>query len=107
MPDRINGQGFRPMDAGATRRTETAKQVETEPTGASGPQSSASAEAGTVKLTRSAVLLSRLADVVRNAPAADAGRVRAIKEKLASGSYRIDDQSIADQMIRMDRELPA
>jgi anti-sigma28 factor (negative regulator of flagellin synthesis) len=37
----------------------------------------------------------------------DADRVRAIKEALASGAYELDDQVVADKMIRLDRELPA
>jgi len=105
MTERINGQGFRPLDTGATRRAETAKQSDPDQAGAA--PAGASSERETVKLTHSALLLSRVADVVREAPVVDAERVRAIKEKLASGSYRIDDQSIADQMIRMDRELSA
>jgi negative regulator of flagellin synthesis FlgM len=53
------------------------------------------------------VLLSKLEELVQSLPVVDAGRVSAIKEALASGSYAIDDQSVADNMIRFDRELPA
>jgi negative regulator of flagellin synthesis FlgM len=105
MTERINGQGFRPLDTGATRRSESASKSESDQVTTSAP--AGSSDTATVKLTRSALLLSRLAEVVRDAPVVDAERVRMIKDKLASGSYRIDDQSVADQMIRMDRELKA
>lgn len=105
MTERINGQGFRPLDTGATRRSESANKSESDQ--ATAGTQAVSTDAETVKLTRSALLLSRLADAVRDTPIVDAERVRTIKDKLASGSYRIDEQSIADQMIRMDRELTA
>jgi flagellar biosynthesis anti-sigma factor FlgM len=105
MTERINGQGFRPLDTGATRRSANASKSDSDAPAAGAPAGSSGA--ATVTLTRSALLLSRLAEVVRDAPVIDAERVRMIKDKLASGSYRIDDQSIADQMIRLDRELKA
>jgi flagellar biosynthesis anti-sigma factor FlgM len=105
MTERINSQGFRPLDTGAARRSESASKSDSEPAASAAPAGGSAA--ATVTLTRSALLLSRLAEVVRDAPVVDAERVRMIKDKLASGSYRIDEQSIADQMIRMDRELKA
>jgi flagellar biosynthesis anti-sigma factor FlgM len=42
---------------------------------------------------------------VRSTPAVDAERVSAIKTAVASGSYQVNDQSVADKMIRLDREL--
>jgi anti-sigma28 factor (negative regulator of flagellin synthesis) len=31
--------------------------------------------------------------------------VRAIKEALESGSYEVDDQAVADKLLKLDREL--
>ena len=42
---------------------------------------------------------------MRSTPAVDSARVGAIKDAVAAGTYAIDDQSVADNMIRLDREL--
>ena len=60
-----------------------------------------------VNLTRSGLLMSKLEEVVHGLPVVDADRVRAIRDALASGTYEIDDQRVADNMIRLDRELLA
>jgi negative regulator of flagellin synthesis FlgM len=60
-----------------------------------------------VNLTRSALLLAKLEEAIRSQPAVDTDRVRAAKQALASGSYEVDEQAVADGMIRMDRELLA
>ncbi len=105
MTERINGQGFRPADAAGARRTDAAK-----PRSERGTDSAAAPAASTadrVKLTSAGLLMSKLEEVVQNAPAVDAERVRAIKDALASGSYEIDDQAVADKLLRFDRELVA
>ena len=61
----------------------------------------------TVNLTRSGVLLSKLEELVQSVPVVDADRVRAVKEALTAGTYEVDDQAVADNMIRLDRELVA
>jgi negative regulator of flagellin synthesis FlgM len=106
MTERINGQGFRPTDTAGTRRTDGAKSTAT---GGSAENSGASAQSAgdTVNLTRSGLLMSKLQELVHSLPAVDADRVSAIKTALASGSYEIDDQAVADNMIRFDRELVA
>ncbi len=104
MPEKINGQGFRPSEAATTRRSERARQPDTEAASASRPKASSG---DTVNLTPSAMLLNRLAEVVGNAPATDAAKVRAAKDAIASGTYEIDYQMVADKMLRLDRELLA
>ena len=103
MTERINGQGFRPLDTSSARRTEGSKAAADKAARTS--ETSAPQSGDTVNITRSAVLLGKLEELVRNSPSVDAERVRAIKEAVSSGSYEIDDQSVADNMIRMDREL--
>ena len=106
MTERINGQGFRPADAAGTRRADASKRAG----GSASADSSAIAPPSTsdqVNLTRSGMLLSKLEEIVHSAPAVDIDRVRAIKDALASGSYEIDDQRVADNMLRFDRELLA
>jgi negative regulator of flagellin synthesis FlgM len=105
MTERINGQGFRPTDAAGPRRTDGAKRAGGGASETSQPSTSSTGE--TVSITRSALLLRKLEEVVHGAPVVDAERVRALKEAVASGTYQVDDQSVADNMIRMDRELLA
>jgi negative regulator of flagellin synthesis FlgM len=105
MTERINGQGFRPTETAGARRTDGAKPASG---GTARDAESAAPPAGdTVNLTRSALLLAKLEEVIRGQPAVDADHVRAVKDALASGSYEVDDQAVADSMIRMDRELLA
>jgi negative regulator of flagellin synthesis FlgM len=104
MTEKINGQGFRPTDVG-TRRSESAKSATTAKSGGTAtPQGPARAN-DTVNLTASGKLMVRLADIVRSSTGVDVERVAAIKDAIASGSYQIDDQRTADQMLRMDKEL--
>lgn len=104
MTERINGQGFRPLDTSGARRTEGAKAGAGQ--GAASPESSAPQAGETVNITRSALLLAKLEEIVRASPAVDADKVGAIKAAVTAGSYAIDDQSVADNMIRLDRDLP-
>jgi negative regulator of flagellin synthesis FlgM len=103
MTERINGQGFRPVDTSGARRTEGAKAGAGQ--GASTAEPSAPQGTDTVNITRSALLLAKLEEVVRSTPAVDADRVGAIKDAIAAGTYAIDSQSVADNMIRLEREL--
>jgi negative regulator of flagellin synthesis FlgM len=105
MTERINGQGFRPADTAGTRRTDGSKPAAGD--AARSSDSTAPPAGDTVNLTRSALLLAKLEDVIRGQPAVDADRVRTVKDAIASGSYEVDDQAVADSMIRMDRELLA
>ena len=103
MPEKINGQGFRPAEAATARRTERPKHSDAEASG-----SASKSHAGdTVNLTPSGVLMHRLAEVVQNAPATDAGRVKAAKDAIASGHYEVDHQRVADKMLGFERELLA
>lgn len=103
MTERINGQGFRPLDTSGARRAESTKAGAGQ--GARAGDPSAPQPGDTVNITRSALLLGKLAEIVQSTPAVDAERVGAIKTAIASGSYHVDDQSVADNMIRFDREL--
>jgi negative regulator of flagellin synthesis FlgM len=102
MPEKINGQGFRPTDAAGTRRTESAKPARVHADSTAGSTPSAG---DTVNLTRSGVLLNRLGEVLQRLPVVDVERVRAIKEALESGSYEVDAEAVADSMLRSEREL--
>lgn len=104
MTEKINGQGFRPADTAGTRRSEAAKPASQ---GASqATAGGASAAAGeTVSITQSGMLMSKLEELVQRAPVVDHERVAALKDAIASGTYEIDDQRVADRMLRFERNF--
>jgi negative regulator of flagellin synthesis FlgM len=106
MTERINGQGFRPADAAGARRTDAAKP-RSEGSGAESAAPQAASTADRVNFTSAGLLMSKLEEIVQNTAAVDSERVSAIKEALASGTYEIDDQAVADKLLRFDRELVA
>jgi negative regulator of flagellin synthesis FlgM len=103
MTEKINGQGFRPTDAAGTRRAEAGKAARAESSGRSTPDAASTGD--TVKLTRSGLLMGQLEDIVRNAPAVDTDRVASIKSSIAAGHYKVDDQRVADKLLRFERNL--
>ncbi|MEM9171309.1 MAG: flagellar biosynthesis anti-sigma factor FlgM [Pseudomonadota bacterium] len=58
----------------------------------------------TVALTTSAKILDRVAPALAAAPDIDVQRVEEVRAQLSSGNYQIDDQSVADKLLRSDRE---
>jgi len=84
MTERINGQGFRHLDTSSARRAEGSKAAADKVSKTSEPSAPKSGD--TVNITRSAVLLGKLEELVRNVPSVDAERVRAIKAAVSSGS---------------------
>ena len=102
MTNKIDNNGFRPLDvSGGTRRPEGVSRD----SGATASTTRAANTGDTVNLTRSGVLLQRLEETLANTPIVDAGRVSAIRDAITSGQYEVDAAAIADQIIRLDREL--
>jgi negative regulator of flagellin synthesis FlgM len=58
-----------------------------------------------VQITGAARTLVALEQKLRDAPAVDAARVAAIRQKLEDGSYQIDPQRIADKLIGLEHDL--
>lgn len=107
MTDKIDGTGMRPVDSGATRRAaESARSAASAAKAETAERTKPSeAAADKVELTPSAVLLQRLEEQVRSLPDVDAERVRAIKESIAAGEYRVDNERVAENLARLDRDL--
>ena len=59
----------------------------------------------TVELTSSAKLLERLEKTLASMPEIDSARVAAVKAQIENGEYQIDVDSIADALIRTDKEI--
>jgi negative regulator of flagellin synthesis FlgM len=105
MTEKINGQGFRPSDTAGTRRSEAAKPAASQGQGRAAATEQSGAASDTVSITPSALLMSKLEELVQSTPVVDRERVAAIKESLASGTYEIDDQRVADKMLRFERDV--
>lgn len=101
MTDKINGQGFRPVDTGGARRPSQSDRAE----GARPATGGSADSADQVSVTSSSVLLRQLEEALQSAPAVDAERVRAVRDAIASGAYEIDPGVIAEKIIRLEREL--
>ena len=103
MTEKINGQGFRPTDlAGSTRRPEGSSGA----TGAAGKTSGSTSSTGeTVNISASSILLGELQSAIGALPVVDSGRVDALKQAITSGAYEVDSLAVADNIIRLEREL--
>src|SRR5687767_3314704 len=104
MTDKINNQGLRPADTAGTRRSEAAKPSSQGQVRATAADKSAAAS-DTVNITQSGLLMSKLEELVQSTPIVDRDRVAAIKDALASGTYEIDDQRVADKLLRFERNV--
>ena len=105
MTEKINGQGFRPTDVGARRSDAAKSSTSTTSNSEAAAQQPVARTDDTVNLTRSGRLMVRLAELVQNAPSVDNQRVAAVKDAIASGTYHVDAQRVADRMLRMEQEL--
>ena len=105
MTEKINGQGLRPTDtAGLGARTPPSRRAARgrSRTATADPSASAS---DTVTITQSGLLLSKLEELVQNSPVVDQQRVTEIKDALAAGTYEIDDQRVADRLLKFERDV--
>jgi negative regulator of flagellin synthesis FlgM len=104
MTERINGQGLRPTDTAATRRSEAARTA----TQGRGDAASAGTPVSTgdvVSITQSGLLLGKLEEAVQRAPVVDSARVAELKERISAGTYEFDDRRTADRLLGFEREV--
>lgn len=103
MANKIDGQGFRSIDAtGNSRRP---SRTESTSQSAESQSGTAAAAGDTVSLTSSAQLLQKLEEILAAAPASDTKRIAALKEAIDSGTYEVDAAKIAERLIRMEQDL--
>lgn len=100
MPEKISGTSFRPTEATGARRADAKP-----PGGTAAPKSGSATTGDTVHLTRSALLMGKLEEAVSAASGVDTARVQAVQDALASGSYEVDAEAVADAMLRSEQEL--
>lgn len=104
MTHEIKGPGYRPSDTSGAHRTDATRSTPSRTAAETSPKPTQNQTEDTVNLTRTALLMRKLEDVVQNAPVVDADRMRTIKSALNAGNYEIDDQRTADRMLRAERE---
>jgi len=105
MTEKINGQGVRPSETANARRSEVAKATRDARSEAPAADKSATASSDTVNITRSGLLMAKLEEVVQRTPVVDAERVAAIKDAIAAGTYEVDDQRVADKILKFERDV--
>jgi negative regulator of flagellin synthesis FlgM len=105
MTEKINGQGFRPSDTAGARRSEGAKSAADSRTGHRTEAADKPAPGDTVSITHSGLLMSKLEELVQSTPVVDTERVAALKDAIASGSYEVDDQRVADRLLKFERDV--
>jgi negative regulator of flagellin synthesis FlgM len=104
MTEKINGHGLRPADAAGARRSEAAKSANGQAAArASGAEPAAPKDL--VSITHSGLLMSKLEEIVQSTPVVDNERVAALKDAIASGAYEIDDQRVADRLLKFERDV--
>lgn len=69
------------------------------------PGASAVSSQDTVTLTNTAAEMLKLEERLASVPDIDDARVAAIKERIASGNYKIDPEKIVDSLFRIEKEL--
>ena len=106
MPNKISGLSGSPTASvgpgGPTAKTRDA--VAGGSSSASTPASSSPAS-GDLHITDSATQLASLEQTVRSLPAVDAARVAQLRTAIEQGSYTVQPQHIADQLMQLEQEL--
>ena len=100
MSNKINDLGPKTVEVSGTRRSDSPRPGDSN-TGDTRQLS----HADKVSLTDSAVRLQKLEDTLAELPASDAQRIQALKQALANDTYQVDARRIADEIIKLEREL--
>ncbi len=58
-----------------------------------------------VRLTRTAADMQRLEEEVAGIEVSDAGKVEAVRQAIAEGSFKVDEEAVADGLIRETVDL--
>jgi negative regulator of flagellin synthesis FlgM len=80
-------------------------RVSTPVSSGSSGASASTPRSDSVHITDSARALASLSQAVNEAPEVDMNRVSAVQQALASGSYRINPERIANNMLALEQDL--
>ncbi len=59
----------------------------------------------TVQLTDIAAQAQKAEEVIANTPEVDKAKVKQIKDAISSGSYKVDAERVADQLMKLEADL--
>ncbi len=85
---------------------ESTSASQTSASTANGTRSAATAQGDSVSLTRSATQLQSLEQEISQMPVVDAQRVESVQRAMATGSFVIDPENSAENLLFMERALP-
>lgn len=102
MADKINGLGRPPVDVSQSRNRAVGEASEGS-RGKATDRTGAGADAVSVSSTASH--LQRVEASLAVTPEVDAARVEEIRQQIASGTYRINAENLADRLIRFELGL--
>jgi len=103
MTNKISSLSSELAPIGAGRPAEKARDAAT---GSSSPDADVSSAAtGDVHITDSASQLATLEQTVRSLPAVDEARVAQFRTAIEQGTYTVQPQQIADQLMQLERSL--
>lgn len=104
MSNKISGLSGSPAASiGAGRATEKTRDPVTG--GSSSPAATSSPPAGDVHITDSASQLASLEQTVRSLPAVDPARVAQFQTAIEQGTYTVQPQHVADQLMQLEQTL--
>lgn len=98
MNSKING-----VAGGSPRLTNESKVDRTPPEAEAGAAPAGSRDE--VNLTDTAQLMVRLTDTLKTLPPIDSQRVETVKQAIADGTYSVDAQRVATEVLRMELGL--
>jgi negative regulator of flagellin synthesis FlgM len=75
--------------------------------GSSAPQSTSqnTSRSDSVHITQSAHALNSLSEAVNDTPDVDTNRVAALQQALSGGTYKVNPERIANNMLQLEQEL--
>jgi len=94
-----SGQTFTTTNRSSTARSDSNTQA------SSSEASSKSSAKDAVSLSQQSKALGQLHQDMASQPSFDTAKVAAIKEAIANGSYTVDPEKLADNMIKIESEL--
>jgi negative regulator of flagellin synthesis FlgM len=103
MADKIDGYGRPGVDLRPAKSPASAPGTAVRTTVAGG--TGTPAPAVQVRITETATRLKRIEAGLNEVPDVDRSRVEAVKQKVDSGSYRVDSRRVALKLMRFERDL--
>lgn len=103
MPTKISGSSGDSAPIGAGR---PANSVRDAVNGGSAAPVESSSTPGDVHITDSASQLAKLEQTLRSLPAVDQTRVTQLRTAIEQGTYTVQPQQVADQLMQLEHSLP-